>query len=239
LYYAVLSGEPYQQVDLASLYLCYEFGRWAVLGTINMPRSKTVLHCAYVDCKARTDQRSFGQPRNLTADQLTSYSIWLKPSHDEVICNYHHTLLRRLLEKQQQAAAEAEARRRMESLMAAAAMADSSPTSAESSLSVSPVLPPSTVLVTISETSRSSSVPAASSLSTCAAPLRRSVSMPLLRTGHRGCTADQRMRIAFTCAMSGVTWTTWNRLEANLYSQSMSKATWYRLTKKVWKRSKR
>ena len=35
--------------------------------------------------------------------------------------------------------------------------------------------------------------------------------------------------------MSGVTWTTWNRLEANLNSQSMSKATWYRLTKKVWK----
>ena len=43
------------------------------------------------------------------------------------------------------------------------------------------------------------------------------------------------MRIAFTCAMSGATWTTWNRLEANLDSQSMSKPTWYRLTQKVWK----
>jgi hypothetical protein len=30
-------------------------------------------------------------------------------------------------------------------------------------------------------------------------------------------------------------WTTWNRLEANLNSQSLSKATWYRLTQEVWK----
>lgn len=35
--------------------------------------------------------------------------------------------------------------------------------------------------------------------------------------------------------MSGVTWTVWNRLEANLNSQSLSKATWYRLTQDVWK----
>ena len=35
--------------------------------------------------------------------------------------------------------------------------------------------------------------------------------------------------------MSGVTWTTWNRLEANLNSQSLSKATWYCLTQEVWK----
>ena len=35
--------------------------------------------------------------------------------------------------------------------------------------------------------------------------------------------------------MSGVTWTTWSRLEANLNSESLSKATWYRLTAQVWK----
>ena len=35
--------------------------------------------------------------------------------------------------------------------------------------------------------------------------------------------------------MSGVTRTVWNRLEANLNSQSLSKATWYRLTQDVWK----
>ena len=35
--------------------------------------------------------------------------------------------------------------------------------------------------------------------------------------------------------MSGVTWTPWNRLEADLNSESLSKATWYRLTAQVWK----
>jgi len=35
--------------------------------------------------------------------------------------------------------------------------------------------------------------------------------------------------------MSGVTWTTWNRLDASLNSNSLSKATWYSLTQHVWK----
>ena len=43
------------------------------------------------------------------------------------------------------------------------------------------------------------------------------------------------MITAFGCAMSGMTWTVWNRFEANVNSQSMSKATWYRLTQKMWK----
>ena len=34
--------------------------------------------------------------------------------------------------------------------------------------------------------------------------------------------------------MSGLTWAVWNRLEANLNHQSMSKATWYRLTQVIW-----
>src|SRR6185437_14381811 len=68
-----------------------------------------------------------------------------------------------------------------------------------------------------------------------AVPLRRSRSAPLLSTSQRGCDPRQRKRIASTCAMSGVTWTTWNRLEANLNSQSLSKSTWYRLTQDVWK----
>ena len=58
--------------------------------------------CAYVGCNKTTDKRSFGQPRTLTADQLSSYSTWLKSPNDGAVCNYHHILLRRLLEKQQQ-----------------------------------------------------------------------------------------------------------------------------------------
>jgi hypothetical protein len=40
--------------------------------------------------------------------------------------------------------------------------------------------------------------------------------------------------MAFTCVMSGLTWTQWNKLEANLNSHSMNKSTWYRLTRLVW-----
>jgi hypothetical protein len=41
--------------------------------------------------------------------------------------------------------------------------------------------------------------------------------------------------MAFNCAMSGVMWTVWHHLEANLDSESFSKATSYRLTAQVWK----
>ena len=58
--------------------------------------------------------------------------------------------------------------------------------------------------------------------------------MPLLRANSRMCDARQRKRIAFTCAMSGVTWTTFNRLEASLNSHSLNKSTWYSLTQHVW-----
>ena len=219
---------------------------WALHSTsITMPRPSSQ-RCAHVDCQQRTDRKYFRRIYVLTSDQLTSFSPWLKTPHDGVVCGLHYTLLRRLLEaqqrEQQQASAEADARNRLESLMAAV-IADSS--SSLDSPSLSPSLPPSlplappTVTVTIAVPTRSSSLPAAPSLSTTllpsAAHLRRSVSMPLLHTSHRGAEAGQRMRIAFTCAMSGVTWTTWNRLEANLNTQSMSKATWYRLTRKMWK----
>ena len=66
------------------------------------------------------------------------------------------------------------------------------------------------------------------------APLARSTSMPLLRANTRLCDARQRKRIAFTCVMTGVTWTTFNRLEANLNSHSLNKSTWYSLTQHVW-----
>jgi hypothetical protein len=59
--------------------------------------------------------------------------------------------------------------------------------------------------------------------------------MPLLRANHRGRDSRQRKRIAFACAMSGVTWTTWNRLDASLNSHSLNKSTWYSLTQEVWK----
>ena len=149
-----------------------------------MPRANTVLTCAYIDCKRRSDQRSFGQSHTLTADQLSSYSTWLKSPNDGVVCDHHYTLLRRQLVRQLKAAAAESTARMDELLSAAAAMADTS-SSAEPSDSDSPVLPSHTVTVAIHT--------------------------PLLPTSQRGCDPRQRKRIAFTCAMSGVTWTVWNR----------------------------
>ena len=192
----------------------------------------------YKDCRRTTDdKRSFGQPRRLTPDQLSSYSTWLKSPNDGVVCNYHYTMLQRRQRQleQQHTAASGE---RMDELLAAAAAMTVTSSSAEPSDSTPgpPVLPSPTVSVTI----RSQSLPPPPprlSLSTASPPrpLRRSTSTPLLPTSQRGCDPHQRKRIAFTCAMSGVTWTVWNRLEANLNSESLSKATWYRLTAQVWK----
>ena len=203
---------------------------------ISMPRS-IPLRCAYVDCQRRSNRSSFGQSHTLTADQLSSYSTWLKSPNDGVVCDYHYTLLRRQLVKQLEAAAAESTARMDELLSAAAAMADS-PSPPEPSDSTPSILPSPTVTVTI----RSQSLPPPPpplSLSTASPPptrpLRRSTSTPLLPTNQRGCDPCQRKRIAFTCAMSGVTWTVWNRLEANLNSESLSKATWYRLTAQVWK----
>ena len=127
-----------------------------------------MLTCAYIDCKRRSDQRSFGQTRRLTTDQLSSYSTWLKSPNDGVVCDYHYTLLRRQLvqEQQQKAAAEEDARSRLESLVAAAVTNSSS--SVESTPPVSPLLCPDavTVTVTIAEPTRSASLPTASPFST-------------------------------------------------------------------------
>ena len=201
-----------------------------------MTRIGSFQRCAYAGCNKTTDKRSFGRIRALFPAQLTSYSSWLKPLHDGVLCDYHYTLLRRLLKTQLQQ--QEVVGTGMDELSAAAAAMSDTSSSTEPSDSTSPVLPSPTVTVTI----RSQSLPPPShppSLSTAsppgAAPLRRSTSTPLLPMSQRGCDPRQRKRIAFTCAMSGVTWTTWNRLEANLNSQSLSKATWYRLTQDVWK----
>ena len=190
--------------------------------------------CAYIGCKKTTDKRAFGRIRPLSPAQLSSFSPWLKSPHDGVVCDYHYMLLRRLLKTQQQAVVGTGVD---ELLAAAAAMADTY-SSTEPLDSTLPVLPSSTVNVTI----RSQSLPPPSPsqlLSTASppgtVPLRRSTSTPLLPTCQRGCDPRQRKRIAFTCAMSGVTWTVWSRLEANLNSESLSKATWYRLTAQVWK----
>ena len=187
-----------------------------------------------MDCSRRTDQRAFGRIRALTPDQLSLYATWLKSPNDGVVCDYHYTLMRRQLKQLQQQTAPSGAGMD-ELLAAAAAMADISSLT-EPSDSPLPVLPSPTVTVTI----RSLSLPpppplSLSTTSQSASPLRRSTSTPLLPTNQRGCDPRQRKRIAFTCAMSGVTWTTWSRLEANLNSESLSKATWYRLTAQVWK----
>ena len=191
-----------------------------------MPFASTK-RCAYIDCKKTTDKRSFGVVRRLKDDELSLYSRWLTSPHDGVVCNCHYTMLRRELSKQQQGIAVA----RMEELLAAPAVVESS-LSQELSSSTPPFL------FSPINVSRSSSLPVSVTV-TLPPPsppqsLRRSASVPLLRANHRGCDARQRKRIAFACAMSGVTWTTWNRLDASLNSQSLGKATWYRLTQEVW-----
>jgi len=173
--------------------------------------------CAYSACRKTTDdKRVFGHVNILTDEHQLMYSTWLKSQHDGVVCNCHYTSLRRQLAKQQQARSVA----RMAQLLAAPAVVDS------------------TVLSSPIQVARSSSLPVPVSHSVLRlpppAPLARSTSMPLLRANHRGCDARQRKRVAFTCAMSGVTWTTFNRLEANLSSHSLNKSTWYSLTQHVW-----
>ena len=195
-----------------------------------MPRESTK-RCAYIDCNKTTDKSSFGRIRPLSPAQLSSFSPWLKSPHDGVVCDYHYMLLRRLLKTQQQAVVGTGVD---ELLAAAAAMADTY-SSTEPSDSTLPVLPSSTVNVTIRSQSLPPPPPLSLSIASPPRPLRRSTSTPLLPTSQRGCDPCQRKRIAFTCAMSGVTWTTWSRLEANLNSESLSKATWYRLTAQVWK----
>ena len=130
-----------------------------------MPRS--ALRCAYTDCNRTTDdRRAFRRIRVLSPDQLTSFSPWLKSSHDGVVCDYHYTLLRRQLvqEQQQKAAAEEDARSRLESLVAAAVTDSSSSVESTPPVSVSPLLCPDavTVTVTIAEPTRSASLPTAS-----------------------------------------------------------------------------
>ena len=180
-----------------------------------MSKRGTILRCAYIDCRKTSDnKRSFGQPRALAGHQLSSYSTWLKPIHDGVVCDRHCIALRRQLAKQQQERSVA----RMAQLLAAPAVVDSA------------------VLVSPIQVARTSSLPVALALPALPppAPLARSTSMPLLRANARLCDARQRRRIAFTCVMTGVTWTTLNRLEANLNSHSLNKSTWYSLTQHVW-----
>ena len=175
-----------------------------------MSKRGTVLHCAYIDCRKSSDnKRAFGHVNILTGAHQVMYSTWLKSQHDGVVCNCHYTSLRRQLAKQQQARSVA----RMAQLLAAPAFVEST-SSVESSSSESA---PSVAFSAI-QVARSSSLPVRlSQVSVSALPppaaLARSTSMPLLRANHRGCDARQRRRVAFTCVMSGVTWTTYNRLE--------------------------
>ena len=183
-----------------------------------MPRANTFLTCAYESCKRRTDdKRAFGHVNTLTDHQQLVYSAWLKSQHDRVVCNCHYTSLRRQLAKEQQTQSAA----RMALLRAAVP----APAVVDSAVLVSPIQP-----------ARSLSLPVALALPALPppAPLARATSMPLLRANTRLCDARQRKRVAFTCVMSGMTWTAYNRLEANLNSHSLNKSTWYTLTQHVW-----
>ena len=183
-----------------------------------MPRANTFLTCAYESCKRRTDdKRAFGHVNTLTDHQQLVYSAWLKSQHDRVVCNCHYTSLRRQLAKEQQTQSAA----RMALLLAAVP----APAVVDSAVLVSPIQP-----------ARSLSQPVALALPALPppAPLARATSMPLLSANTRLCDARQRKRVAFTCVMSGLTWTAYNRLEANLNSHSLNKSTWYSLTQHVW-----
>ena len=185
-----------------------------------MSKRGDVLRCAYAACKKTTaDKQTFGHRHQLDGHHCELYSAWLKPQHDGVVCNSHYTMLRRLVARQQQAQSVA----RMEELLAA-------PLLIESSSSVTSAARLSSEI----QMQRSSSLP----LPAVHQPpprLRRSASTPLLHASRLGCDRHQRKRIAFACAISGVTWTTWNRLEANANSHSVCKATWYKLTQEVWR----
>ena len=96
--------------------------------------------CAYSGCKKTTDKRSFGHVNRLSPSQLSSYSSWLKPQHDGVLCNCHYTLLRRLLAKQGNAQEDSAAR--MEALLSAPGIVDS--------LASSPSSPSTPFVITVS-----------------------------------------------------------------------------------------
>jgi hypothetical protein len=180
--------------------------------------------CAYVDCEKTTDKRSFGHIHRLSDHHCSSYSPWLQLQHDGVVCNCHYTMLRRLLDKQLQAQAQSAAR--MEELLAAPEVVETQSSASIESSSESHLSSEIPI-------ERSSSLPLAAT-ARLATPLQRSVSTPLLRANHVGCDRQQRKRIAFSCVMSGMTWTTHNRQEANLNMHSMNKSTWYSLTQQVW-----
>jgi hypothetical protein len=156
----VLVAESHLRVQLASLYRCCQFGQGSA--GVSLPTSMPGhgKQCAHVDCKRTTDKRAFGQPRTLTGDQLSSYSTWLKPIHDGVVCDRHCIALRRQLARQQQERSVA----RMAQLLAAPAIVDSTDLS-------SPI-----------QVARSSSLPVPVFLPALPPPaaLARSTSMPLL-----------------------------------------------------------
>jgi hypothetical protein len=58
-----------------------------------MTRDGSTQHCAYIDCRKRTDQPSFGQIHSLNDDQRSSYAAWLKQQHDGVVRKCQHTAL--------------------------------------------------------------------------------------------------------------------------------------------------
>ena len=200
-----------------------------------MTRVGSAQRCAYIDCKKTTDKRSFGHSHALSDAQLSLYSPWLKPEHDGVVCNCHYTLLRRLLAKQSLALEESAAR--MEALLSAPAIVDSlasSPSLPSPSSTVIVSIPPLTTLIQAQRSSSLPEVPTTSSAPSTPPALRRSPSAPLLRPNQRGATRQQRHVTAMSCALSGATWTMWNRLEANANACSMRKSTWYALTEQVW-----
>jgi hypothetical protein len=199
-----------------------------------MTRDGSTRHCAYIDCKKTTDKKSFGHVNKLSDHHCVSYSAWLKPQHDGVVCNAHYIQLRRLAEMQALAQAQSDAAAAVQQLLAAHHAVDS-----ESCSLVQPSLLSSEsqhVNQNLIQIQRSASLPlpAPSQRTPSATPLRRSASTPLLRANHVGCDSRKRREMAFSCAMSGFTWTMWNRLEANANTHSMDKRTWYRLTEKVW-----
>ena len=191
--YAVLTGDIHPRVGLASLYRRCGFGVAPVcaLHWASMPRDST-RSCAYMSCKKTTDKRGFGQPRTLSHAQLSSYSSWLKPQHDGVLCNCHYTMLRRLLATQSLAQDESAAR--MEALLSAPGIVDSLASSPSSPSALSAIIvsfPPLTTPIQAQRSSSLPEVPTTSSAPSTPPALHRSPSAPLLRANQRGCDRRQ------------------------------------------------
>ena len=55
----------------------------------------TYMHCAFITCRKRTDERRFRQPRSLASAVAERFTHSIKTRHDGILCNQHYLVLKR------------------------------------------------------------------------------------------------------------------------------------------------